>query len=294
MTTLPNASWINPERYPFTTKAYRAPAGTMRYVDEGTGSPIVMVHGNPAWSYVYRKLILALRSEFRCIAPDHLGFGQSEHPEHFSYLPKDHAENLAGLLDSLVLKDLTLVVNDWGGPTGLSYAITRPEKVKRLVILNTWLWPVDDDWYYQGFSGFMGGPIGRWLCRERNGFVNLVMPKAYGRRELLTDEDLRHYRDALPTPESRRGTWVFPKQIIESTPWLASLWEKRALLADKPALLAWGMKDIAFREKELKRWQEALPHAEVLRFEQAGHYVGDEEPEAIAAGIRKLMLTDRA
>ncbi|NDJ77371.1 MAG: alpha/beta fold hydrolase, partial [Chloroflexi bacterium] len=267
-----NAGWIDPALYPYTSQTFQVPAGTMRYLDEGQGQPIVMVHGNPVWSFVYRKLVAALRDKFRCIAPDHIGFGQSDKPADWSYLPQEHAANLERLLESLDLDGITLVVQDWGGPVGLSYAIAHPERVQRLVILNTWLWPVDDDWYYRAFSGIVGGPLGRLLCRRINLFVRFVVPTAYGDRRKLTKEIHRHYFDALPTPDQRNGTWVFPQQIIGSTAWLGELWAQRARLAEKPALLAWGMKDIAFREKELKRWMQLFPQAEVTRFPEAGHY----------------------
>ena len=268
--------------YPFEARAFEVPAGTMRYVDEGQGEPIVMVHGNPTWSFVYRTLIQRLSGQFRCISPDHLGFGQSDKPYAWSYLPRDHAANLTLLLDSLDLEGITLVVQDWGGPIGLSYAIEHPERVKRLVILNTWMWSVRDQFYYQAFSGMMGGPIGRPLCRHFNLFTRAVVPMAYGNRAKLTKEIHRHYYAPHPTGESRKGTWVFPRQIIGSSDWLADLWSRRDRIASKPALIAWGMKDIAFREQELQRWITLFPDAPVTRFPGAGHYVQDEEGDAIA------------
>jgi len=280
-----NEAWINPDLYPFTAKTFQLDMGTMRYVDEGEGQPIVMVHGNPSWSFVYRKLIVGLSDKYRCIAPDHIGFGQSDKPFDWSYLPSEHAQNLDSLLTSLDLNDITLVVQDWGGPIGLDYAIKHPERVKRLVIMNTWLWDVRDDWYYQAFSGFVGGFVGRFLCRHWNFFVRVVVPMAYGNRQLLTKELHRHYFDALPTGESRKGSWVFPKQIIASGDWLADLWSKRERIVDKPVMISWGMKDIAFRENELRRWQEFFPQAQVTRFEAVGHDVQDEAGEMMVSLI---------
>jgi haloalkane dehalogenase len=285
----PNAEWINADLYPFQTYALDTPVGKMRYLDEGEGETIVMVHGNPAWSLVYRKLVLGLRDKYRCIAPDHIGFGQSDKPVNWSYLPSAHSENLGQLFDALDLQNVTLVVQDWGGPIGLSYAIAHPERVKRLVIMNTWLWDVRDDWYYQAFSGFMGGAVGRLLSKHWNFFVRAVVPMAYGDKSKLTKELHRHYFDALPTPDSRKGTWVFPKQITASGEWLADLWSKRERITSKPTMIAWGMKDIAFREKELRRWQDAFPNAQVTRFESAGHDVQEEQGEAITQLIRTFI-----
>lgn len=282
-------SWINSSLYPYSPRSFSLTAGVMRYLDEGEGQPVVMVHGNPTWSFVYRKFVAGLRSQYRCIVPDHIGFGLSDKPYEWSYLPQDHATNFEKLLDSLDLNDITLVVQDWGGPIGLSYALKHPERIKRLVILNTWMWSVEDDWYYRGFSGMVGGPIGRLLCRHFNFFSRVVVPMAYGDRKLLTSETLRHYLDVFPTAESRKGTWVFPKQIIASSAWLQSLWTQREKLAAKPTLIAWGMKDIAFREKELRRWQETIPGAKVTRLDHVGHYVQDEAGETVVGLIRDFL-----
>ncbi|MEZ4518701.1 MAG: alpha/beta fold hydrolase [Chloroflexota bacterium] len=155
------------------------------------------------------------------------------------------------LLETLDLDNITLVVNDWGGPTGLSYAINHPDRIKNIVITNTWLWSVSNDWYYQAFSRFMGGLIGRWLIRRFNFFVKVVMPMAYGDKARLTPEIHRHYLMALSVPAERKGCWVFPGQIIGSSGWLDDLWSWRSALEGKVKLIAWGMKDIAFREKSL-------------------------------------------
>lgn len=289
-----NADWINPALYPYQPQFFLVPAGQMAYLDEGQGQPIVMVHGNPTWSFVYRKLIDGLRDQYRCIVPDHIGFGQSDKPPDWSYRPQAHAAHLESLLASLDLHDITLVVQDWGGPIGLSYAIAHPDRIRALVILNTWMWPVNDDWYYRMFSGIVGGPVGRFLCRHYNLFVRSVMARAYGDRQKLTPEIHRHYLDALPTEATRKGTWVFPNQIIGATTWLESLWAQRDKLVDKSVLIAWGMKDIAFREKELQRWQSLFPNAQVQRFAGAGHYVQDEAGDEIAALMRAFIPVDNS
>lgn len=282
-------TWLDQREYPFSPKQFSLPMGQMRYVDEGEGEAIVMVHGNPVWSFVYRHLIKGLNGRYRCIAPDHIGFGLSDKPENWSYLPQDHATNLQTLLDTLNLTDITLVVQDWGGPIGLSYAINNPARIKRLVIMNTWLWPVNDDWYYRAFSGFMGGPMGRFLIRRFNFFARSVVRTAYGDKRKLTPHIHAHYLNHLPTPASRKGSWVFPGQIIGATPWLGQLWAQRAQLADKPAMFAWGMKDIAFREKELQRWQTLFPAATVTRYADAGHYVQDEKGPELAQLIAAFI-----
>src|ERR1022692_4366977 len=137
--------WLDRAEYPFSSHYFQLPMGRMHYVDEGHGDPIVMLHGNPGWSFEFRNIIKELSKTHRCIAPDHIGFGLSDKPVNWDYLPINQAANFEKLMDSLDLKNITMIVKDWGGPIGLSYAIKHPEKIKKLVILNTWLWSVKDD-----------------------------------------------------------------------------------------------------------------------------------------------------
>ena len=280
--------WLDRSEYPFEPEAYETAVGTMRYVDEGTGPPIVMLHGNPYWSFEYRSLIRRFSPTNRCIAPDHIGFGLSDKPADWDYLPAHHAENLEGLLQSLDLREITLVVNDWGGPIGLSYAISHPDRVKQIVITNTWCWSVADDWYYRAFSGFVGGPVGRRLIRKHNFFARTIVRAVFGDKVTLTPELRRHFTAPLATPQQRRGSWVFPREIIGSSEWLSDLWERREALSGKVRLIAWGMKDIAFREKELQRWTETFPEARVVRFAEAGHFVAEEAGEELGREMESL------
>jgi len=282
-------AWLDTREYPFRQHRFRVPAGTMNYVDEGSGDPIVFVHGNPAWSFEFRHLIRAFAATNRCIAPDHIGFGLSDKPADWTYLPQDHAGNLGLLLASLDLERITLVVGDWGGPIGLSYAIGHPERIRNLVITNSWCWPVDTDWYFRAFSGFMGGPVGRWLIRHRNFFANRILRAMFGDKSRLTTAIHRQYLMPLAVPAERKGCEVFPGAIIGSTAWLRSLWERRGLLADKEILIAWGMRDIGFRAKELDRWIEAFPRARVVRFADTGHFVPEERPGDLIREMQALI-----
>jgi len=284
-----STDWVDRAAYPFAPHYLGLEMGRLHYVDEGRGAPVVMVHGNPTWSFLYRDLIRALSPSYRCVAPDHIGFGLSDKPRDWTYLPQDHARNLAELIDTLGLEGITLVVQDWGGPIGLSYALAHPGRVARLVIMNTWMWPVDDDRYYVAFSRIMGGAVGRFLIRRANLFARVVMKRSYGDRRRLTPAVHQQYLKALATPDERTGCATLPGQIVGATPWLGGLWAERAALADKPALIVWGMKDIAFREKELERWREALPRAEVVRLDGVGHYVQDEAPAELAAAVQRFL-----
>jgi haloalkane dehalogenase len=320
-----NTDWIDRNEYPFASHYFQTQAGKLHYVDEGEGQPIVMIHGNPTWSFLYRKLIKRLSQNgqarfphpgpdgttshstkpasgqvagylpegegigFRCIAPDHIGFGLSDKPVDWSYLPEEHAKNLAALIEHLGLKNVTLVVQDWGGPIGIDYALKHPENVSRLIVMNTWAWPVNRDPHYVMFSAFMGGPIGRLLIRKRNFFAKTFMRAAFGDKRKLTEAAHRHYLRALPTEEDRKGCHVFPKQIVASTPWLARLWNQISVLRDKPALFVWGMKDVAFREKELMRWQSAFPNSQTVRLATVGHFVQEEAPEELAHAVAAFL-----
>jgi len=289
--TDPNTAsgWVDRTAYPFGPHFFEMPAGRLHYVDEGEGSPVVMVHGNPTWSFLYRDLIKRLSAEHRCVAIDHLGFGLSDKPRGWSYLPQDHAANLAALIDALQLKDITLVVQDWGGPIGLSYAVAHPEQVARIVLMNTWAWPVNRDPYYIAFSGFMGGPIGRTLIRRYNFFAGTMMRRLFGDRSKLTASAHAQYLRALPTRADREGCLVLPKQIVAATPWLGRLWSGMPALAGKPVLIVWGMKDIAFREKELRRWEAVFPEARIVRLAGVGHFVQEEAPEELARAVGAFL-----
>jgi len=281
--------WLNRTEYPFRPNFHETPFGAMHFVDEGAGSPVVMVHGNPIWSFAFRNIIKLLRNRCRCIAPDHLGFGLSDKPLHWSYLPKDHAKNLETLLDKLDLEDITLVVGDWGGPIGLSYAIRNPKRVKNLVITNTWLWSVRNRLYYQAFSRFMGGFVGKFLIQHRNFFARDIVRIAFGDKSLLTPEIHNHYLMPFMNPAERLGSFVFPREILGSSDWLQSLWNAREVLTGKRMLLAWGMKDIAFKERELKEWMKAFPAARVVRYPSCGHFVVEEKAYELTSEILSLL-----
>ncbi len=277
-------AWLDRAGYPFTPYSLDLDDGVMSYVDEGEGQPVLMVHGNPTWSYVYRHQVAAVRSTMRAVAPDHLGFGLSSVPER-GLRPPDHAANLLRLVDELGLDDIVLVIQDWGGPIGLAAAIAAPHRIARLVICNTWAWPVRNDWYYQGFSKMVGGPVGRYLIRRRNMFVEQVMPRAFGDRSKLTPAIHDQYRSALHSPAKRASCALMPGAIIGQSRWLRGIEQGLPSLADRPVSVVWGMNDIAFRDKELQRWLSYFPHASVERLDGVGHFVQEEAPAAVNAAI---------
>ena len=281
--------WIDREEYPFESNFLELEMGKLHYIDEGSGEPVLMLHGNPTWSFLYRHLIRGLSKEYRCVAADHIGFGLSDKPCDWSYYPEDHAQNLACLIEELDLKGLTLIVQDWGGPIGLSCAVGSPERVKRLIVMNSWMWSVKGDPYYEMFSRFMGGWIGRFLIRRFNFFVRVLMKRLMGEPSRLTPEIHRHYLKALERPEERKGCWTFPKRIIGSSDWLESLWSQRGVIRDKPALILWGMRDFAFRERELNRWAGLFSNCKVVRYHDSGHFIQEEKGSELCAVIDEFL-----
>jgi len=281
--------WLNRDIYPFNPHYIDLDVGRMHYVDEGEGETIVMLHGNPTWSFLYRDMIKGLSSNFRCVAFDYIGFGLSDKPAEWDYLPRSHAAHIEAALEQLGLQNITLVVQDWAGPIGLSYAVNHPENVKRLVIMNTWMWPVEDDWIFRIFSSILGSSLGRWLIMRHNFFSAVLMRGAIADKDRFTTGIHLHYKCPHDTYAKRKGVWVFPREIIGSTRWLSQLWAKRDNLVNKPVLLAWGMKDTAFREIHLRRWHRLFPDATIIHFEDAGHYVQEEKGSEMAQHITAFM-----
>ena len=283
--------WVSDEMFPFESRSFTTPSGqSMHFVDEGAGETIVFVHGNPSWSFEFRHLIRNLRSGFRCVAADHIGFGLSSHSDRREeHRPEAHARAFAAFLDHLGLRDVTLFLTDWGGPIGLDFARRHPGRVKRIVVANTWCWPVERDPHFRLFSFMASSWVGRYLIRRRNFFLNKVMPKAVGKKGVLTPAVMEHYRNAQPTPEERSASAALPGAIIGATDWLRSIWGDRATFREKPALVLWGMKDIAFRRKELDRWRSELANVEAHEFGDCGHFLAEEAPGDIAPLVREFM-----
>lgn len=281
-------AWVDPAAYPFRSRWIEIDGHRMHYLDEGEGPALVMVHGTPTWSFLYRSLIADLSSSYRVVAPDHLGFGLSEKPEGWGYRPADHARNLATLIERLGLEEVTLVVHDFGGPIGLSYAVRNPDAVPALVIFNSWMWSLEGT-PAEKLSRLMGSAVGRFLYRRLNLSPRVLIPAAFGDRRKLTKEAHRHYLEAFGSPAAREGAWVLARELIGSSDWYEGLWAERERIAGKPALLLWGMKDPAFGPEALARWRGALERAEVVEFPDAGHFVMEEEPPAAAREIRSFL-----
>jgi pimeloyl-ACP methyl ester carboxylesterase len=279
-------AWLDRALYPFVPKRFASEQGTLRYVDEGAGDPVVLVHGTPSWSFEWRAVIAALRGSRRVIAPDHLGFGLSDKPPMGAYRPADHARRLLALFDALDLRDVTLVVHDFGGPIGLPIALERSERVRSVVVLNSWLWPLGDDPKVARISRFVGGALGRFLYTRLNASPRWLLPACFARRERLSAPVHRHYLAPFATRSERVAPWVLGRELVGSDAYYAELWAQREKLATLPLALVWGAKDPAFGARELQRWQQAFPHASLQLLEDAGHFPQEENADAVIAAIQ--------
>jgi haloalkane dehalogenase len=278
-------TWLSDELYPFDSHYADVNGARVHYVDEGSGPTLLLLHGNPTWSFLYRDLIKGLRDRFRCIAVDYPGFGLSRAPSGYGYTPAEHAGVVEQLILQLDLSGVTMMGQDWGGPIGFAAATRHPDRFARFVIGNTWAWPKSDPGT-QFFSRLMGGPVGGFLILRRNFFVERIVPGGV-RRKKLPEAVMDAYRGPFPTPESRRPLHVFPREILASRPFLAEIESGLPALRDRPALIVWGTKDVAFREPERRRWEELFPDHRTVRLEGAGHYIQEDAAEEIVAAIRE-------
>lgn len=280
---------VDEREYPFESRWLERGDSAMHYVDLGRGRPVLMLHGNPTWSFLYRRVIRALEGECRCIAPDYPGFGFSDHPPGYGYTPGEHARWVGELVDELRLDDLVIVGQDWGGSIGLRTAVERPGRTAGLVMANTWCWA--PDWRLRLFSRAMGGStLGRWLQLEHNFFARHVVRAGIHRPERRTDAVLEAYRKPFPDRESRRGTWVFPRAIRTFAGWLEATWRELDVLEPLPVELVWGTRDPALGgEGYLERWRDRFAAASVDRVEDAGHYLQEDRPERLASGVRRCL-----
>ena len=285
--------WVDDALFPFQSRFIDIDGHTVHYVDEGSGPTLLLLHGNPTWSFFWRDVISALRKEFRCVALDYPGFGLSTAAPGYRYLPEEHAEVVTGFVDALGLEHVTLVAQDWGGPIGLATAQRRPGVFDRLVLANTWAWPVDGVLHFEAFARIVGGLPMRFLVRQFNVLVNAFIPTGH-RRRTPTAAEMAHYRQALGTAERRHACAVLPGRVLASHAFFAELEAGLAGLAHLPTLIVWGDADIAFRAQERKRIEATFPDHETAIVEGAGTYVESDAPEEFVAAIRGWTARQRS
>jgi haloalkane dehalogenase len=274
----------SPQLFPFQSRWHESNGVRVHYVDEGSGPAILMCHGNPTWSFLYRNVIAGLRDRFRCIAVDYPGFGLSDRPDGYTYTPAEHASVVGRLVDQLGLEGFIVMGQDWGGPIGSSVATDRAERLAGSVFMNTWYWPADR-FAMKAFSRVMSSSPMQRRILEKNFFVERLIPSGTSRK--LSEEEMDHYRGVQPTPEARQGVAVFPRQILAASPWLGELAQRTPqTLGEKPMLLFWGMRDRAFGAKKvIERWQSDFPDGELHKLRDANHFIQEDAPEEIASAV---------
>jgi pimeloyl-ACP methyl ester carboxylesterase len=282
--------------YPFASHYLDLGGLRYHYLDEGRGEPLVMLHGNPTWSFYYRNLVFDLRDRYRTIVPDHIGCGLSDKPDdsRYEYSLRQRVADLEALLDHLELRDnLTLVLHDWGGMIGMAFAHRHPERIKRLVLLNTAAFPMPAGKRLPRSIGWCRNPlVGPLLVRGLNAFSRGAVyycvrkplaPEA--RHGYLAPYDswrnriavLRFVQDIPLSPGDRGFDLV--KEVADGLPRFAAL----------PMLICWGEHDFVFDHHFLEEWRRRFPNAEVHRFADAGHYVLEDAGAEILSLIRDFL-----
>jgi len=277
-----------PQRlFPFQHRFMDLDGGRIHYVDEGAGETLLLLHGNPSWSFLYRKIIAALRSDFRCIALDFPGYGMSDPAAGYGFTPKEHSEVLEHFVNRLDLRDLTMMVQDWGGPIGLALGGRRPGLVRRLVIGNTFAWPLDGERRIRIFSWVMGGPIGRSLTSTFNFVPRYFFSRGLAQRH--APEVLAMYLAPWRDPARRTAAVIAPRQLVAASSYLEDVEANLLKLADRPALIVWGMKDFAFRDAERERFERLFLRHKTVLLDDASHFLQEDAGDRIAESIRVFV-----
>ncbi|MGV7221833.1 MAG: alpha/beta fold hydrolase [Nitrospinales bacterium] len=263
------------------------------YLDEGKGETLLMLHGNPSWSFYYRNLVKGLKDKYRCVVPDHIGCGLSDKPQNYNYTLAQHIDNLEFFIDKLELKDITLVMHDWGGAIGMGYAVRHVKNIKRLVIFNT--------------AAFLSGKIpfsinlcrlpffGTVAIRHFNAFAGMAVIRACKNRDRMTNKVKRGYLAPYNNYANRIANLRFVQDIpmspdIPSYPIVKYIEDHLDLLRDHPKLIIWGMKDFCFDDYYLARWKNIYPEADIHEMEDAGHYVVEDAYERIIPLMRNFII----
>lgn len=281
--------------YPFTGHHLDLNGLNYHYLDEGSGPPVVMLHGNPSWSFYYRNLVLALRDRYRCVVPDHIGCGLSDKPgdDRYDYTLSRRVDDLDALLEQLdVSANITLVVHDWGGMIGMAYAVRHPERIKRLVILNTGAFHLPKAKPFPAALRICRDSlVGTALVRGFNAFSRAAARVGCKRNPL--DGRLRAlYQLPYDSWRNRIATLRFVQDIPlapgdRSYNLVSAVADGIGQFRPLPMLICWGEQDFVFDHHFLDEWRQRFPEAEVHRFADCGHYIledaGDEIVPLISA-----------
>lgn len=285
--------WLNRSEYPFTSQYYPVNGYNIHYIDEGTGDVLLFVHGTPSWSFDFRHLIKSLRSHYRCIAIDHIGFGLSDKPARYDYSTQNHSATLEKFIHDKKLDHITLVLHDFGGPIGLNFAIQHPEKISNLVILNSWMWSSNNDPDFIQLRKLLKSPLLPFLYRYLNISPRYILPRSFGDHP-LSKQLLTQYTQPFANPVQRFGALAFARSLLLDQDWFESLWNKRMTISDKPTLLIWGMKDQVLKPHYLSKFQRAFTRSTTLQLETSGHFPQEEQPEQVTASLLEFLTEQKS
>lgn len=289
--------------WPFAPHFCDAAGFRQHYVDEGTGRPVLLLHGQPTWGYIYRAFIPALSATHRVIVPDHMGFGKSATPPDRIYTLRTHVENLTALIDALDLRDITLVMQDWGGPIGVGYAVRHPERIHSLVLMNTVAGygtagrrdlpnPVETPWFRWIRDGLPTGRTEAVLSQLSSTILSVMQIVGLERLDRVTQTFIRAYGAQFQTPAECIGALGFPLDVAlgrirdfvrEGAPGVAAL-------RDKPALMIEGMLDRAIPPAlALADFAGVWPNAPIIQVPGAGHYIQEDAPEVVVPALQTFL-----
>ena len=276
--------------YPFRNNYLEIGNHRLHYLDEGVGEVVLMLHGNPTWSFYYRNLVLGLRDRFRCIVPDHMGCGLSGKPQNYPYNLQTHIDNVNRLLEHLELEKIHLILHDWGGAIGMGLGQQLPERIGKIVLLNTAAFlsqrmplslrlcrlPGIGALLVRGLNGFSKGGISMTVCKEMAPEVKagyLLPYDSWNNRVAI----LRFVQDIPMRPG--HPTYELLRRIDDGL----------SVFQDKPILICWGGRDWCFDDFFLEEWKRRFPTADVHRFADAGHYVLEDALEEIVPLVRRFL-----
>lgn len=278
---------VNSHLFPFKSRFITLESGHhIHFIDEGEGPVLLMLHGNPTWSFLYRKMISELKADFRCIAPDLPGFGLSEAVEGFNFSAASHYQVLEQFLETLDPKSFILVAQDWGGPLGLRLAEKFPHKIKGAILGNTWAWPLKGNFRYEMFSRINGGALGRWMASAFNGVWKVFMSRGFYFN--LSKDEMEMFRAPFALKKNRIQTSVFPRELIRAFEFEQVLEKDLKIIQHIPVLFSWGTKDFAFQSDALKRFQLYFSNHKTVLLE-AGHFWQYDQGEQAAEAIREWV-----
>ena len=271
----------------------------MHYLDEGNrNAPVVlMVHGNPTWSFYYRNLVKALHNDYRIVVPDHIGCGLSDKPQNFAYRIEDHIQNLSALMEFLDIKEYFMAVHDWGGPIGFGHAIQSPGLIKGLVVMNTAVFYLDQ--VPKRIKICRSPIIGGLIVRGLNLFSIFAYYWAIKRKDKRTREVYTAYTEPYDSWKNRIAIHRFVQEIpLENDHHTLGLFRKLEVkvnqFKDSPILIAWGDLDFVFTPNEFcAEFEKRFPSAEIHHFPYAGHYVLEDAGEEIVPLVRNFLDRNR-